>query len=160
MSNRMTLAQFASLLKAEVEALPMPQIAMLLEDVVEAKASARQAEDRLNEELNRRFGAEAQRARRAIGKDAGTVTLEIDDFKVRADLPKKVNWNQRALASAVATIRSWGGEDPADYVSIEYSVSEAKFAAWPPSIRKLFEPARTVSSGKPSYKLDLAKEAV
>ena len=53
---------------------------------------------------------------------------------------------------AVAVLREWG-EDPADYVATELRVPEARFTAWPPRIRALFEAARTVSTGRPSYSL-------
>ena len=79
--------------------------------------------------------------------DAPAALLEII-----ADLPKRTEWAQARLAEAVATLREWG-EDPADYVAIEMSVPESRYAAWPPRIRALFEPARTVGSGRPSYTL-------
>ena len=46
-----------------------------------------------------------------------------------------------------------GGEDPAEFIEISYRVSETKFNAWAESLRKAFEPARTVKTGKPSFKL-------
>ncbi len=58
-----------------------------------------------------------------------------------------------ALAVAVATIVAWG-EDPADYVTTEIRVPESRFTAWPPRIRAVFEPARTVATGRPSYSLE------
>jgi hypothetical protein len=39
-------------------------------------------------------------------------------------------------------------------VGIEVKVSETKFGAWPPAVRELFEPARTIKAGKPTYKLE------
>ena len=60
MNNRVTLAQLADLPKAELETLPLAQIAMLLEDVAEAEVFAKKSRDRLNDELSRRFAAEAQ----------------------------------------------------------------------------------------------------
>jgi hypothetical protein len=37
-------------------------------------------------------------------------------------------------------------------------VSETKFNAWPETLKSAFEAARTVKSGKPSYRLALVKE--
>ena len=45
------------------------------------------------------------------------------------------------------------GEDPRDYVEVSLKVSERKYAAWPPHIRKVFEPARTVRNGKETFEL-------
>lgn len=157
-TNRIHLGQLASLTNAELQAVPLPQIAMLLEDADAQKKVVATYIDRLNAELNRRFGTEAQQMRKAEGKDTGVVTLLADGVKVKADLRKQVAWKQSLLAQAVETIKSWG-ENPADYVDIEVAVSEARFNAWPPAIRKLFEPARTVSTGKPTFKLELVQEA-
>ena len=33
-------------------------------------------------------------------------------------------------------------------------VAESKYTAWPPAVRQLFEPARTLKAGKPTYKLE------
>ena len=76
-----------------------------------------------------------------------------EGFEVVADLPKKAAWDQPKLAAAVATIVAWG-EDPADYVTTEIRVPESRFTAWPPRIRAVFEPARTVATGRPSYTLE------
>jgi hypothetical protein len=50
------------------------------------------------------------------------------------------------------------GDDAKQYVEIAYRVSETKFNAWPETLKSAFEPARTVKSGKPSYRLALMKE--
>ena len=41
---------------------------------------------------------------------------------------------------------------PARYVFLD-EVSERKYAAWPPHIRKVFEAARTVQAGAQSFRL-------
>ena len=38
-------------------------------------------------------------------------------------------------------------------IATELRVPEARFAAWPPRMRALFEPARTVGAGRPTYTL-------
>jgi len=38
-------------------------------------------------------------------------------------------------------------------VAVEMNVPESRYAAWPPRIRALFEPARTVGTGRPTYTL-------
>lgn len=64
------------------------------------------------------------------------------------------------LAKAVEIIRrAWSG-DPAPYVCTELQVAEAAYSAWPRAIRRLFESARTVETGKPAYRIEPAgKEA-
>lgn len=78
-------------------------------------------------------------------------------MRITADLPKKVEWDQTRLAEITRRIAQ-SGDDPKQYVEISYRVSETKFNAWPETLKSAFEAARTVKSGKPSYRLALVKE--
>jgi hypothetical protein len=151
-ANCVTLAQLREMDAATAAALSLDQIALLLDDLTALKADAKRLGDLLHDALHARFGAAATAARRVEGKETGRVRLEEDGFAVVADLAKRVDWNQSKLAAAVATLREWG-EDPADYVATELRVPEARFTVWPPRICALFEPARTVAGGRPSYTL-------
>jgi hypothetical protein len=82
----------------------------------------------------------------------GTHNLDDGTVSVSVTIPKKVKWDQALLAAAVHEVESWG-ENPADYVDTEIKVAERKFDAWPPSIRDVFAPARTLDTGKPVFKL-------
>lgn len=156
MTNRCTLEQLRGMTAEQAARLPVDQIAALLEDVAEAKASLKQCDDLLHGALNYRYAERAALVRSAQGKNTGTVSLDDGDFTIRADLPKRVEWDQQKLAQAVETIRSWG-EKPEDYVAVEVKVAESRFTAWPQSIRAIFEPARTVGAGRPTYKVERAK---
>jgi hypothetical protein len=151
--NRTSLAQLRGMTAAQVAALPLDHLALLLDDAAELRADAKRVADLLHDALHARFGEAAAAARRADGKDTGRVRLLEDGFEVLADLPKRVEWDQSKLVAAVATIRDWG-EDPADYVTTEIRVPESRFTAWPPRIRDVFAPARNVAPGRPSYSLE------
>ena len=86
----------------------------------------------------------------------GTHHRTDGDYEIKVIVPKRVDYDQGRLASAVETIKGWG-EDPADYVETKLSVAESKFKAWPPAIRDLFEPARTVKAGKPKFEIAATK---
>jgi hypothetical protein len=158
MTNHTTLDQLRGMDVAQAAGLPIGHLALLLDEVVALKADAKHLADLLNDALHQRFGEAASAARRAEGKDTGRVRLEADGFEVLADTAKRVEWHQGRLGEAVATIRGWG-EDPADYVSTEIRVPESRFTAWPPRIRDVFAPARTVATSRPSYTLT-AKDPV
>ncbi len=155
-SNRVTLAQLRELTAEQAASLPVDQIAMLLEEVADQKASLKHCDDLLNGALNYRYSQQASLLRKAAGKNTGTVSITDGDFVVKADLPAKVEWDQDKLVEALKVIRSWN-EEPKDYVAIEVKVSESRYKAWPPVIQKLFEPARTVAAGRPTYKVERAK---
>jgi hypothetical protein len=151
-SNRTSLADLRTMDVRQLTTLPIDQLALLADDVAALKADAKTLGDKFATALHSRFGDQAAVTRRIEGKDTGRVRFQVDDFEIIADLPKRTEWDQARLRDAVATLRGWG-EDPADYVAIEMSVPESRYAAWPPCIRALFEPARTVGTGRPSYTL-------
>ena len=76
--------------------------------------------------------------------------LSVSMFKGLGASPATVPIGElyTAQVAAVATVVGWG-EDPADYVTTEIRVPESRFTAWPPRIRAVFEPARTVATGNP-----------
>ncbi|MFN7000329.1 hypothetical protein [Elioraea tepidiphila] len=150
--NRPTLESVRHTPIGELLALPAEHLALLQQDAREAVEAAKRMQDWIEGVIARRYADRAAEARRAAGKDTGTIRLQDGEVEIVADLPKKVTWDQPKLAEAVATLRGWG-EDPADYVTTELRVPEVRFNAWPPRIRALFEPARTVAAGRPSYSL-------
>lgn len=154
MSNRLTLAQMRELKEGQLERLPLDQIAALLEDVDAERTGIKLASDALQAELHRRYGSIAADIRRATVKDTGSVTLSDEGFSIRADLPKKIVWDQAKLQRALdAAIDAELIEDPLEYISYDIKVSETKYNAWPSKIRAAFDPARTVGVGSPTYRL-------
>jgi len=151
-SNRTTLAQMREMDTGQITQVPIDHLVLLADDVAELKADAKQVGDKFAAALHARFGDQAAVTRRMEGKDTGRIRLVMDCVEIVADLPRKTEWDQKRLAEAVAVILTWE-ENPADYVAIEMSVPETRYSAWPPRIRALFEPARTVSAGRPSYTL-------
>lgn len=99
----------------------------------------------------------AHSLRLEAGKNFGVIHFEEGDVRVTADLTKKVGWDQARLAQMASRIAA-NGEDPTQYLEIEYRVAEAKFNAWPETLKSAFEAARTVAPGKASYRLALIKE--
>ena len=157
MTNRCTLQQLADMGTAEVKALPLPHIAMLLEDVKAEETRVKGLKLLLQNALDERFSEAATKARKAKGKDTGKVTLKVDGCRIVADLPPLPSWDQEILKTVAETIASWG--EPIDqYMALTYKVSESAYKAWPDSIRKLFEPARTLATGRSSYAVEILDE--
>ena len=153
-ANRPQLGDVRTMPIDEIAALPAPMLALLQEEAEEAARAARSLAEWLNGAIALRYGDRAAAARRAEGKDTGTVRIDDDEVTVIADLTKKVDWDQGELATLVAAIRAEDG-DPAEYVDTVFRVPERKYAAWPRHIRTAFERARTVKPGKPTYRLVL-----
>ena len=158
MSNRIQLEELRAMPVGDIGALPAEQLALLQEDAEAALKDAKTLKDWLDGVIGLRFAEKAHTARRDAGKDTGTVRLVEDGVVVVVDLPKRVEWDQAQLAAVVERIRA-EGDDPAEYVDVAFKVPERKYAAWPAGIRSAFEGARTVRTGKLTFKLSLmAKE--
>jgi hypothetical protein len=142
----------------ELAQLPVEFLASLQAELTHATKQLKSATARFSTALEVRYATRAAEARRACGKDTGTVRLVDGDYTVVADLPKRVDWDQEALAAMVARIRA-AGDDPAQYVDITIKVPERKYTAWPDAIREGFEPARTVRTGTLKVTLEPSGDA-
>lgn len=120
-------------------------------------ASGKALSDHIDQAIDFKWGERARNLRHDAGKDTGVVHFDDGNVRVTADLPKKVDWDQARLAEITRRITD-SGDDAKQYVEIGYRVSETKFNAWPETLKSAFEAARTVKSGKPSYRLALMKE--
>ncbi|WP_374589123.1 hypothetical protein [Novosphingobium sp.] len=134
---------------ATLDTLPVSMLSRLQADAQSHLAQASKIVAILHGVFTRRY---------AQGLNGTGTHRRIDgDYEIRIEVPKTVAWDQAKLAAAIETIRSWG-EDPADYVETKLSVSETSYKAWPPAIRDLFTPARTVKPGKTKFMFTLGQE--
>ncbi|MEO0429437.1 MAG: hypothetical protein AAF160_18560 [Pseudomonadota bacterium] len=155
--NRIPLDDLPSMSIDEIIALSGEQLALAEDEACERLRAAKTLYDWIVGAIALKYGDDALEARRAEGKDTGTVRLQDGPVTVVAELPKRVDWDQAMLAGLVERIRA-DGADPAEYVDIAFSVPERKYTAWPKDIRQEFEPARTVRTGKPKFRLLLGEE--
>lgn len=158
MNNRVTLSDLPGMPIGAVAALPPGQLMLLLEDADSAIEAARTAKAWLDGALGLKYGERATAALAAAGKDSGTIRFDDDDVTVVVETPKKVEWNQPKLAALVSLMIE-SGDAPTEYIDITYRVPERKYAAWSSRIRSAFEGARTVRTGKPSFRLSPNDEA-
>lgn len=156
-SNHITLADIHRMPVGQIAALPADQLALLKGAADEQLTQAKSVADWLDGAISLKYADRAQDTRQEAGKDTGTIRFEDDGVTVIADLPKRIDWDQQLLAQIAENIAS-AGEDPAEFIETKLSVSERKYGALPDSWRKGFEPARTVRTGKPKFRLVLNKE--
>ena len=126
--------------------MPVELLASLQAELSHATKQLKAATARFNSALEVRYATRASEARRACGKDTGTVRLADGNYTVVADLPKRVDWDQEKLAQIAQNIAD-SDEDPAEFIDTKLTVSERKYTALPEAWRKGFEPARTVKVG-------------
>jgi len=126
--------------------MPVELLASLQAELAHATKQLKSATARFSTALDVRYATRAAEARRACGKDTGTVRLADGDYTIVADLPKRVDWDQEKLAQIAVNIAE-SGEDPAEFIDTKLSVSERRYTALPEAWRKGFEPARTMKTG-------------
>lgn len=156
--NSITLDDLRSMSIDEIIALSGEQLALAEDEACERLRAAKTLYDWIAGAIALKYGDRAKEARRSEGKDTGTVRLQDGPVTVVAELAKRVDWDQATLANLVERIRA-DGADPTEYVDIAFSVPERKYTAWPTDIRQEFEPARTVRTAKPKFRLLLGEEA-
>ena len=142
----------------ELALMPPNLLAAVQAEIDFAMGRMKAVTERFSLALEVRYAARASECRQHEGKDTGTIRFEDDGVTVIADLPKRIDWDQGKLAEIAGNIASVG-EDPSDFIDTNLSVSERKFGALPESWRKGFEPARTVRTGKPKFRLVLNEGA-
>ncbi len=126
----------------------------LKNDAVDLLTAAKAMVEHVDHALDLKYSTRAKELRLAAGKDTGVVHFNDGHVRITADLSKKIDWEQKQLAEIVRRIAS-NGDDPTQYVEITYRVSEAKFSAWPETLKSAFAPARTLKTGKPGFRLAL-----
>jgi hypothetical protein len=155
--SALTPDQVLAVPAGELAAEPSESLFQIRNDATDLLATTKAIVEHIDRALELKYADQAQALRLAAGKDTGVVHFDDGRVRISADLPKRVDWDQRVLAEIVRRITE-NGEDPSEYVDIGYRVSETKFNAWPEGIRRAFVAARTLKTGKPSFRLALLEE--
>ena len=85
----------------------------------------------------------------------GSLTIERENTLIKVTRPKSVAWDQEILHDLYVKIQNEWNDDPSEYIQAKYGVSENAYNGWPTTLRKQFEPARTVKAGATSLKFAL-----
>jgi hypothetical protein len=155
--NQLTPHQVLAMPAGDLALQTSESLFQLKNDAADLQNLAKAVVDHLDRALDLKYSKQAHALRLAAGKDTGVVHFDDGHVQVTADLPKKVEWDQKKLADLVRRMTA-NGDNPAEYVEISYRVSETKFNAWPETLKSAFEPARTLKTGKPGFRLALLQE--
>ena len=86
----------------------------------------------------------------------GTERRQDGEWRVKIEVPKKVDWDADKLIEACNALEA-AGEDPREFVEFSPKVRETVYKSIPERFRKLLEPARTVTPGKAKITLEPPK---
>lgn len=148
---------FLELSAQVVHDLPLENISALQRFIAEAKSELATLSAMTQAGLEMRFAEQAKAQLMAEGKDTGTTHIFDGEFDITVEVDKTIKWDQKQLATIFERIAA-NGDKPGQYIDLKYAVSEAKFKAWPETLRQPFEAARTVTPGKPQFTLRCAGE--
>ncbi len=143
---------FLDLSAPVIRDLPLENVAARQRFLSDAKSELATLAAMLQTGLEMRYADEARAQLLAKGQDTGTTHIQDGDFDITVEIGKDVKWETKGLTELVAKIEATGS-DPREYVEIKYSVSEAKFTAWPQTLRAPFEALRTVTPKAPKFVL-------
>jgi hypothetical protein len=155
--SALTPDQVLAVPASELAEQPSESLFQIRNDATDLLAATRAIVEHIDRALELKYAEQAQALRLAAGKDTGVVHFDDGRVRVSAGLPKRVEWDQSILAVIVDRITE-AGDDPTEFVEIAYRISETKYNAWPDAIRRSFVPARTLKTGKPSFRLALLEE--
>ena len=92
--------------------------------------------------------------RHAQNKDFGAVSFELEGYKITHTIPKKVTYDQIIMGEIRQRIKD-SGQDPGHWMEAKYTISETAWKGFQDCIKAAFLPARTVTPGKETIKLEV-----
>ena len=150
-------ADIAEMSVSQLAALPPDQKREVDKNLDAAIDWLKKARVKFDAALDQCYGAQARAALRESGRDFGTAHISDSPLHIKFEQPKKVSWDQKRLAEIAERIVA-SGEKVEGYLDIKLSVSESRYANWPPALQQQFAAARTVDTGKPSFTLSIDTE--
>jgi len=152
MKNIPSLSDFSQMASAEREALPHDVLLEIQSELETKDAVVKKLNAVFEATLNAKYGD--QILSEYVGKDEpyGSQSVMVNGGKLQCDRKKNVKWDNEELAKIEIQLRN-DNHIPGEYITIERKISETSYKAWPASLSKFFDSARTVKPGKLSIKL-------
>ena len=112
------------------------------ETLVRNYEQAKKELEDFNKALENRYSEPAKDLLRQEGKDFGTATLIENNYKIKVEMRKKVDWDQNKLRDFLETLPP---QEASHYAKVSITVPEAKFTNAVPEVQEKLKEFRTVS---------------
>jgi hypothetical protein len=112
------------------------------ETLVRNYEQAKKELEDFNKALENRYSEPAKDLLRQEGKDFGTATLIENNYKIKVEMRKKVDWDQNKLRDFLETLPP---QEASHYAKVSITVPEAKFTNAVPEVQNKLKEFRTVS---------------
>ena len=156
MNNTLTIENARHIPIGELSELEISKLVSLQKDSIANLDQAKRLKDWLDSAISLKYQNRVTDIRQNQDKVTGTIHFNDGNFKVTSVVTKRVDWDQSKLKEAVSEIKEFG-DNPYEYVTIAYKLSETKFNAWPEYIKKFFRPARILKTSKETFKIEEIK---
>ena len=149
----------------ELLAMPVGELAVVAPEILcqlkseaaDFLASAQAVNQHLDLVLERRYVEDVLNLQDPVRLNSNIVSFEDGDVLVTIECPVVVTWDQTLLADMARRIAE-AGDDPREFIDIHFSISQDKFNAFKPALRKSFAAARSQKAGQPTFHLNLTPE--
>lgn len=101
-------AELAELSVGQLAALPAARLAEVSHNLDHLVAWTKQVRNKMDAALAQRYGEQAQAALRTSGRDFGTSHLGDGSVHIKAELPKRMQWDQKQLKEIAQRIATAG----------------------------------------------------
>ena len=112
------------------------------EPLVRKYEQAKKELEDFNKSLETRYYDTGRDLLRQEGKDFGTATLIENNYKIKIEMRKKVDWDQNKLRDFLETLPP---QEASHYAKVSITVPEAKFTNAVPEVQDKLKEFRTVS---------------
>ena len=131
--------------------MPLPRLAVSLESVEEEIDALEKVKDQISKAIADRVEPAVTEARTELEKFEGAVRVAVEGCEVVHTVPKRVEWDTKALDAAAQQI-----PDASHWIDYKLSISEKKYSAMPDALRSLIDAARTIKHGKAKIEINEA----
>ena len=156
MNKTLTIESARHIPIGKLSELEISKLVSLQRDAIANLDQAKRLKDWLDSAISLKYQNRVTDIRQTQDKVTGTIHFNDGNFKVTSVVTKRVDWDQAKLKEAVSEIKEFG-DNPYEYVTISYKLSETKFNAWPEYIKKFFRPARILKTSKETFKIEEIK---
>ena len=146
------IEEIVSMPVSELAAKSGVELIKLMDEADKQLEKARTLKEWIQSAIAYKYVYRASQVRAHLQQNFGEVEFDGDDVRMVADLPREVIWDQKKLSAIAECIKNQG-EDPAEFLDIQYHVPEERFDYWPETIQRAFEAAFTIKAGRLTYRL-------
>jgi DNA-directed RNA polymerase specialized sigma24 family protein len=149
------LQPLENLTAQQISKLQIDDLTQLYNLINTRLAEAKTMKEKMDDGLNLRFSSTLQKEMQNQSKNTGTVHFWENNFKITADVPKKVVWNSEKIEEVMKPLPE---SLQKQIVKTSYSVDERMYQTLPQQYKEMLAPARTVTTGKVRYQISLKNQ--